>query len=366
MTPPGKHPDLVVWSEAPFNAETPAALLARAEVTPTDLFYVRNHGPVPEIDPASYRLQLGGLVERPLTASLDELKGSFPAVTVAATLACAGNRRSELATIRPIRGEMPWGPGAVGNALWTGVRLPDVLRAAGVAPRAHHVAFAGLDPPVGIDEPDGFGGSIPLAKALDDDVLLAFAMNGEPLRPEHGFPLRVVVPGYIGARSVKWLSSITVQAEPSANYFQARGYRLLPPDGSGDGVELGELSVNSAICRVRADGGGVLVEGYALTGGTRTVVRVEVSADSGDTWIPATLTGEGRPGAWRLWRAQLVRDDGPVEVVARAWDSAASTQPEEPARLWNPKGYVNNAWHRARLDGTVGKSLRAARRREPM
>ena len=360
MTLPGKHPDLVVWSDDPFNAETPLELLARSDVTPTELFYVRNHGRVPELDRASYRLSVEGMVGNPLTFSLDELAGSFAQTTVGATLLCAGNRRRELAAVRPIPGEMPWGAGAIGNATWTGVRLRDVLLAAEVETGARHVAFTGLDEAEG--ERGSFGGSIPLEKATSGDVVLAFGMNGEPLPPLHGFPLRVVVPGYIGARSVKWLSTITVQDGPSSNYFHARAYRLLAPEGavqgraSGASLPLGELSVTSTLSRVGDGGppGKIVAEGYALAGGTRTVERVDVSLDEGKTWALAQLGAPARPGSWRLWRSELDDDDAATSVVVRAWDSAANTQPEEAANIWNPKGYVNNAWHRVRLVRPVG------------
>lgn len=354
----GKHPDLVVWSTAPLNVETPLELLGRSHVTPTELFYVRNHGPVPDVDAGSHRLEVDGLVRTPLSLTLDELRARFPPVTLTATLACAGNRRAELAAVRTIPREIPWSAGAVGNARWTGVRVRDVLEVAGVETDEGHIAFTGLDTAAVGRDSVPFGGSIPLVKALRSDVLLAWAMNGEPLQRAHGFPLRAVVPGYIGARSVKWLRSVTVQAEPSSNYFQRLAYRLLPADpaaeadGAPDGLELGEFSVSSAICRVteaRSRPARLLAEGYALTGGERTVERVDVSLDGGTTWTLATLAGSGTPGVWRLWRAELdgVRHDG--VAVVRAWDSAASTQPEEAARIWNPKGYMNNAWHRVRI-----------------
>ncbi|MDQ3889514.1 MAG: molybdopterin-dependent oxidoreductase [Actinomycetota bacterium] len=360
MTGSGKHPDLAVWSDEPFNAETPPELLARSQVTPTELFYVRNHGRVPEPDGTSYRLSIEGMVGKPLTFSLDELAASFPETTVEATLVCAGNRRRELAAVRPIPGEMPWGAGAIGNAVWTGVRLGDVLLAAEVEAGARHVAFTGLDEAEG--QHGRFGGSIPLEKATSGDVVLAFAMNGEPLQPLHGFPLRVVVPGYIGARSVKWLSTITVQARPSSNYFHARAYRLLPPEPAGDGrapgasLPLGELSVTSALCRV-GDGraqGKIVAEGYAIAGGTRTVERVDVSLDDGKTWALARLGAPGRPNSWRLWRSELDVAARATSAVVRAWDSAANSQPEEAASIWNPMGYVNNAWHRVRLLSPTG------------
>jgi sulfite oxidase len=181
-------------------------------------------------------------------------------------------------------------------------------------------------------------------------------MNGEPLAPVHGAPVRVVVPGYIGARSVKWLSTVTVQAEPSANYFQARTYRLFPTrvrsEAATDehGIALGELPVSSAICRPldgEAVGGAKLVvRGYAITGGTRRIERVELSLDRGASFVAAELLDGDSVGGFRLWEAELEVGAGPSEVVVRAWDSSASTQPESAAQIWNLKGYMNNAWHR--------------------
>ena len=354
-----KHPALVVRSEAPLNAETPVDLLCRASVTPTELFYVRNHAQIPEIDPSSYRVTVDGLVREPLSLSLGELRRHFERHTVTATLMCAGNRRSELAAVAQIPGQVPWGAGAIGNAVWSGVRLRDVLVAAGVEEDADYVAFTGLDHAEEEGELTEFGGSIPLAKALSPDVLLTDEMNGEPLPPVHGYPLRVVVPGYIGARSVKWLSTITVQKGPSTNYFQARTYLLYPSDvgmatsSSEHGIPLGELPVNAVICSPR-DGeavrGMVRARGYAITGGSRRIERVELSLDRGKTFRAARLFDGGAAGSWRLWEADLEVGTGSGELVARAWDSAATTQPEDPAKIWNPKGYLNNAWHRVRLD----------------
>lgn len=349
-----KHPALIVWSEEPFNAEPPLDLLRQLLVTPTELFYVRNHGPVPEVDPSSYRLAVVGMLERPLELSLGELRERFASATVTALLACAGNRRAELTEIAAIPGQTPWGAGAIGNAAWTGVRLRDVLLAAGIAPAARHVAFSGLDQAEEEGQLLTFGGSIPLDKALSPEVVLAYEMNGEPLPDVHGFPLRVVVPGYIGARSVKWLSSVTVQSEPSSSYFQARAYRLLPPPShqaaGPEGFALGELAVNAVVCRPLAgeavSGRRVLAQGYALAGGARSVERVDLSLDRGESWLPASLADRGDPWSWRFWEAELQVRPGPCELVVRAFDSAANTQPEDAAKIWNPQGYVNNAWHR--------------------
>jgi sulfite oxidase len=260
-----------------------------------------------------------------------------------ATLHCAGNRRSELADIAPIPRETPWREAAIGNARWAGVRLRDVLAAAGVRDGAAHVELVGADETTEFG--GGFGGSVPLGV----DVLLAFEMNGAPLEPVHGFPLRAVVPGYIGARSVKWLERVNVIAAPSANPFHARSYKLFAPgvraeDADWDGTEpLGETPLNSAICKVTADG----VMGWACAGGDRSVDRVEVGDGSG--WQAARLGGDGGPGAWRLWRAALDLPPGEHELVVRAWDSAGNTQPQSAAEIWNFKGYANNAWHRVRV-----------------
>lgn len=360
MTERSKHPRFESLSEAPWNGEPPADLLVESAVTPTELFYVRNHAPVPAVDPASFRLEVAGRVAEPLRLSLDELRSGFPAVDSVATLQCAGNRRDELIAERPIPGETPWGRTPLGNARWRGAPLSAVLRAAGVdAEDGGHVAFLGLDRIEKDGETIGFGGSIPLARALrGDDVLLAYEMNGAPLEPVHGFPLRVVVPGYIGARSVKWVGSVRVQDEPSDNHYQARSYKLFPPHVGPDGADwsrglmLGELSINSAICRPAPDeevaAGRVAVRGYAMAGGDRTVERVEVSADGGRSWIWAQH--EPAPaGVWSLWRAEVELPAGEHELVCRAWDSAANTQPESVAAIWNFKGYMNHAWHRVRL-----------------
>jgi DMSO/TMAO reductase YedYZ molybdopterin-dependent catalytic subunit/glyoxylase-like metal-dependent hydrolase (beta-lactamase superfamily II) len=344
---PGKDASLTVFTYDPPNAETPLELLGRTSVTPTELFFVRSHGTIPDVDRSTYRLAIVGLVRDRLLLSLDELR-RFARVEVAAAIQCAGNRRDELAAVAPIPDELPWGAGAVGNGIWGGVRLRDVLEAASPTIAAGHVAFTGLDEVTRGDVSIKFGGSIPLAAALDSDVLLADELNGRPLPPVHGAPLRVVVPGTIGARSVKWLSTVRVQAAPSSNHFQADTYHLDGPSGGGDagpGIALDELPVNAVTCDVR-DG---VARGYALTGRRRRIERVEVSCDSGKSWVAARLLDDGPAGSWRLWEAPVSGLAG-GELVVRAWDSSANTQPESPATRWNPKGYLNNAWHRVSLD----------------
>jgi sulfite oxidase len=352
----GKRGDMVVHEEEPFNAETGLDALAEAPVTPTNAFYVRGHAAVPEIDPASWRLHVHGGVERELDLSLATLREAFRERELTATLQCAGNRRAGLIAIREIPGEAPWGPGATGTAMWTGVALADVLALAGPRSGAAYVGFDGADLCLGATPAQRFGGSIPLDKATRPEVLLAWAMNGEPLQPVHGAPLRVVVPGYIGARSVKWLQRIEVRARPWEGYFQHVVYRLLPEDGTpgpGEGMPLGLVALNSDVLSP-ADGatvaaGRVEVRGYAFAGGERHVARVDISLDGGASWSQAELLDDLGPWAWRHWRITVDLAPGEHEIIVRAWDSSAATQPEDEAALWNPKGYVNNARPRVRV-----------------
>lgn len=351
-----KHPNLIVRSAEPFNAGPPPDLMIREMITPNDLFFVRNHGTIPAINADAYRLVVRGRVERPLSLSLDDLRGAFPRRTVAATLQCAGNRRRELLRVADIPNEVPWDLEAISHAEWAGVRLRDVLERAGIAEGAAHVALTSLDEVERHGRVFAFGGSIPLAKALGPEVLLAYEMNGEPLPSVHGAPLRLVVPGYIGARSVKWLGEIVVQSGPSDNYFQSVAYRLFPPDVSAanavveDGRMLGELFVGAAICSPQ-DGdalpdGGVVVRGYAVGQEAAPLDRVELSADGGDTWTRATLLGDSRPWAWQLWEARVELPPGDGTIIARAFDAYGRTQPPDLSQTWNFKGYMNNAWHR--------------------
>jgi sulfite oxidase len=349
MTRFAKRDELIVHEQEPFNAETDRASLI-SSVTATDAFYVRGHGAVPELDPDTWRLRVDGLVERELSLSLETLREAFVEQTLTATLQCAGNRRAGLVAVRDIPGEAPWGPGATGTATWTGVALADVLALAGPRPDAAHVGFEGADMSPEAKPAQLFGGSVPLDKAGRPEVLLVWAMNGEPLPPVHGAPVRVVVPGYIGARSVKWLTHVELRSEPWPGYFQDVVYRLLAPEqtvGPGIGMPLGLVALNSDVLAPR-DGadvpaGEVEVRGYAFAGGDRHVTRVDVSTDAGRSWRQAELLDDLGRWAWRHWRTMLELPPGEHRIVVRAWDSSAATQPEDEAALWNPKGYVNNA-----------------------
>jgi len=350
---------LILRSSHPLNAETPLSLLAESWITPQERFFIRTHGDMPDIDASVHRVRVGGRVRTPIDLSLDDLRRNFRIRRVAATLICAGNRREELNAVDRVAGTT-WHQGAVGNAEWTGVRLADILERAGTPESGDlHAVFASADALTIKGKRTCFGASIPLTKALSPEVLIAFEMNGEPLTREHGFPFRVVVPGYIGARSVKWLTSISIEDQPSDNYFQQNDYKLLPIGVSaedaerGVGVMLGELPVNSALLTpldgAELQSGEVMVRGYAVAGNGRTVGRVDVSADGGATWQKATLDAHSG-WTWTLWRAGLLLAPGPAELVVRAWDSAAQTQPERLETVWNAKGYMNNAWHRVTVN----------------
>ncbi len=347
---------VVVHEDDPRNAEpAPGALWDAGAHTPAALFYVRNHGPVPSAGDEPWRLRVDGLVERELDLVVDELRERFAEHEVVATLQCAGARRAELLAVRDIPGEIPWGAGAAGTAAWRGVRLADVLAAAGARDGARHVALEGAD-----TTPRGpFAGSVALADAVRPEVLLAWAMDGAPLEPEHGAPLRAVVPGQIGARSVKWLRRVSVRPEPAESHFQAVAYRLRRPGEAaapGAGIALGPWPVTCALLRPqdgdRLPAGPVRIAGFALAGGGRAIARVDVSADGGATWRPAELLEDQGAWAWRRFRAVVELAPGPAELVARAWDTAGATQPEHPASVWNPGGYANTAVPRVRVEAT--------------
>ena len=351
--------DLIVRSADPYNAEPRLLALVADAVTPVKHFYVRNHGPIPKVEAKDYKLRIEGLVERPLELSLAEIKERFRPVTIEATLTCAGNRRQEMSAIKPVGG-VQWDAGAIGHASWTGAALEQVLRSAGMKRSANHIWFEGLDP---IKEKDGsvapFGGSIPIEKAIADDAraLLAYTMNGEVLMAEHGFPLRTIVPGYIGARSVKWLSKITVSDRPSPNHYVAEAYKVIQSENKDEIANAEPIygfPVNAAICSpaagAKVKAGKTLVGGYALPSGDEpaTIAKVELSSDGGKTWSEAELIGKSAPFNWQQWTAELELPRGKHELIVCATDSRGNMTPEKAE--WNFKGYLYNGWHRVNLE----------------
>ena len=345
---------LILRSPDPLNAETAPHALIASYLTPQADFYIRSHGPIPALSD-DHRVVLDGRVDRPSSFTMAELQASFLTRTVTATMQCAGNRRAHLQGVGKTSGD-PWDVGAIGNAEWTGVALCDVLAAAGVQHGASFVGFTGADE-VDVDgETAPFGASISIAKAMEPDVVIAWGMNGELLVAEHGAPLRLVVPGYAGVRSAKWLTRIELRDRPSDAPIQAKDYKLFPSSVSKEaadwdqGLTIEEMPLNAAICAPE-DGahvgvGPCTIAGYAVAFG-RAVSRVEVSVNGGTDWFQAELVSRpGAPWSWTQWRVTVDLSPGLHVLVVRAVDGAGQMQPERPEAIWNFAGYLSTAWHR--------------------
>ncbi|MEV0947599.1 sulfite oxidase [Rhodococcus sp. NPDC049939] len=356
----GKRDDMIVHEQSPYNAEPVGSALANADVTAIDTFYCRNHGEIPDISSEQWRLSVTGLVADEREFTLSDLEDRFESHGVVATLQCAGNRRAGFNAVRNIVGEDPWESGATSTAEWKGVRLSDVLDTCGVhTTESAHVEFTAPDVASEATPPQPYGSSIPLSKAMSNEVLLVWEMNSEPLPRVHGGPVRVVVPGYIGARSVKWITGISVQDHPSDNYFQTTAYHILPADADphtarpGDGIPLSSVALNCDILDpgdgAAVSAGPLAVRGYALAGDGRGIARVDVSIDGGHTWTQAELDAEQSPWLWRRWSLVIDAKPGSLTITARAWDTTGAMQPESAAQLWNPHGYVNNSWPSAKV-----------------
>ena len=332
-----------------LNEEAPLRALAQP-VTPTADFYQRTNFLVPQIDPAGWSLSVDGLVRTPLTLSWNEVR-SMPARTVAVTLECAGNARS---LVTPLPPGQPWGLGAVSTALFTGVPLRAVLERAGLADGAVEVLCAGADAGgIGGERFERFERSLPLDKALHPDVLLAWEMNGQPLPPRHGYPLRLVVPGWYGVASVKWLTEIRVLGEPFEGHFQTERYIYIGEPGTADGTPVTRMRVRALIAEPPegerlAIGVATTVRGTAWSGDA-PVSRVEVSFDRGETWREAELGAAPSPYAAAPWSiAWTPTAPGRHHLLARATDAAGNVQPLDP--VWNELGYGNNAVHRLEIE----------------
>jgi len=317
-------------------------------VTPVGLHYLLTHFDIPLVDARSWRLEIGGEVERPLTLRLEELK-ERPSRTLAVTLECAGNGR---ALLSPRAHSMPWLMEAVGTAEWTGTPLAPLLEEAGVLAEAIEVVFTGLDRGIQADVEQLYARSLPVAEALREEVLLAYSINGQDLPPQHGFPLRLLVPGWYGMTSVKWLRSIAVVDEPFRGMQQDVSYHIR--DSEDDhGRPVTRMLPRSLMIppgipdypdRTRfVEAGPYLLEGRAWSGWA-PIVAVEVSADGGQTWSEASLGPPLSEFAWRGWTYEWQAEPGETELCCRASDAEGRTQPVDPD--WNLDGYCNNAVQR--------------------
>jgi DMSO/TMAO reductase YedYZ molybdopterin-dependent catalytic subunit len=325
----------------PENSEFPFAGLD-SWITPFERFYVRNHFPVPEVDPRSWRLKVGnGSGARGLT--LAELQ-ALPVRSVVAVMECAGNGRRY--NDPPVKG-VQWGQGAVSNGEWSGPSLRDVLNTAG-APEADHYAFTGGDRGrvAGVEGEIQFRRSVPHAKALDPDTLVALRLNGEPLNAAHGAPARLYVPGWYGMASVKWLVAIEPADRPVGDHFMAADYTRRMPDGGREALEwvFPKAEIARPAEEAQVPAGRVEVAGAAWAGQS-PLARVEVSVDGGATWDRAELGGAETRWGWRLWRWSWEAAPGEHRLVARATDADGRTQPDEPDG--DAPGYLNH-WIRPR------------------
>ncbi len=328
-------------SQHPFNAETPMAVLG-FDLTPTDLFYVRNHFDVPNLDTDQFTLTVNGAVANPLELTLEKLN-EFPERDLLVVMECAGNGR---AGMKPAIKGTPWNLGAISQASFTGTSLGNILESAAYLKNVIEVRFTGSDQGViRTGEVERYVRSLPLEVALHPDTLLVWEMNGDPLSEQHGYPLRLIVPGWYGMASVKWLEEITVLTEPFEGFFQAKEYVYLGEEGIADNTPVTSMQVRSLILEpedhLEISMDTIQVSGIAWTG-IGEITKVELSFDQGRQWIetiidqPTSLYGTYR---WKhLWRPEK---PGQYTIAARAYDSEGNVQPLNSR--WNKGGYGNNS-----------------------
>lgn len=341
---PGKRA-MLVHNDRPEDLETPVEYL-NTWITPNDVFFVRQHLPRPKTDEATHRIALSGRVDKEMQLNISDLR-KLPQYSVAATLECAGDARG---FFRPRVPGVQWGRGAIGNAEWRGPRLSDVLKLAGADGNAAWVTVNGAD--VGIANTPDFIRSMRMEKALHPATLLALDMNGEPLPELHGFPVRLIVPGWDGTSWVKWVTTLSVSNEPDSGFFMNPAYRFpkhaVAPGGAANPADLEMIEampVKSYITSP-ADQDRVPLRPVALRGiawaGDQRISRVEISTDGGRHWTDAELSMKDVPFAWRLWSMTWTPPEtGYFSILSRATDSAGNVQPI--AATWNPSGYLYNA-----------------------
>ncbi|CAJ1968209.1 unnamed protein product [Cylindrotheca closterium] len=375
-----RHPALIVHGEQPMNAEVPEHLLTKDYLTSPDLFYIRHHHPVPyltkdEVENFELEIDLGAYGGgKKKTITLEDLK-KMKKVEVTATLQCSGNRRGGYNDFERTSGTS-WGQGAISTAKWGGVRLRDLMKHIGLEDemdaqengKLEHVRFHALD---------GMMASIGIEKAMNPygDVIVCYEMNGKPLPRDHGYPLRVIVPGYAAVRNVKWVQKIELSQEEAEGPWQ-RGlnYKVLPPGvRDAKSVDLSkipsmmELSVQSGITSIvpqnksssSKPGDTIMVKasGWAYSGGGRNIVRVDVTGDGAESWQAADLTSgqdqkQGRAWAWTFWECTLpakVQADGSVQVHSKGVDLAFNSQPDSAKHNWNVRGLTNNSWYSKKI-----------------
>ncbi|KAL0349645.1 UNVERIFIED_CONTAM: Nitrate reductase [NADH] [Sesamum radiatum] len=377
-----RNPSMVrLTGKHPFNAEPPLPrLMHHGFITPVPLHYVRNHGPVPKAVYNEWTVEVTGLVKRPMRFTMHQLETEFPSREFPVTLVCAGNRRKEQNMVKQTIG-FNWGAAGISTSVWRGVPLRAILKRCGIMGKkkgALNVCFEGAE-----DLPGGggskYGTSVKKEIAMDParDIILAYMQNGERLTPDHGFPVRVIIPGCIGGRMVKWLKRIIVTTQESDNYYHYKDNRVLPShvDAELANAEawwykpeyiINELNINSVIttpCHEEilpinswTTQRPYTLRGYAYSGGGKKVTRVEVTLDGGETWhvcaldIPEKPNKYGKYWCWCFWSLEVEVLDllGAKEIAVRAWDETLNTQPEK--LIWNVMGMMNNCWFRVKTN----------------
>jgi sulfite oxidase len=373
---PMRHHALVVHSDTPMNAEIPSPLMTKNYLTPSSLFYIRNHHPVPymtekQVNDYRLRVDLTAYGKGVLSLTLDDLK-KMDKIEVTATLQCSGNRRSGFNDLKRTSGT-PWGQGAVSTAKWGGVRLADLLELAGLKNAIEAQEKLGFEH-VRFHAQDEMMASIGIEKALSPygDVIVCYEMNGEPLPRDHGYPVRIIVPGYAAVRNVKWVDKIELaKTEAEGTWQRGLNYKTLPPsvtDAKNVNLDqmpsMTEVSLFSGITNTHVisskhkvkPGEKVVVKasGWAWAGGGRNIVRVDITSDGGKNWATAELKEGsdqrfGRAWAWVFWECEVpavVQTDGNIELASKAVDLAFNVQPESSDHTWNVRGLGNNSWHR--------------------
>jgi sulfite oxidase len=355
---PPRDASLKILAQRPFNAEAAMTSL-KSFITENKHFYVRHHLPVPLIDSKDYKLEIEIPGKKPIELSLDELK-KLPKTTVMVTLQCAGNRRKEMHEVRPVKG-LQWQNGAISNANWTGVLLTDVLKHVGYKIDPSLDVFPGDVEQVHFDGLDGYGASVPCSKAFNPrgDVVLAYEMNGETLPVDHGYPVRAVIGGHVAARSVKWVNKITLDKEESNSHWQQKDYRGFNPSKTlqtsdyETSTSIQELPVQSSIINTdfNEKNGETILEGYAISGGGRSIVRVDVSIDGGKNWVDADLRkpeqAKDKTWAWTKWQLKVdTKGKRDLNVVCKAVDDSYNTQPDSFEGVYNARGVLSSAWQK--------------------
>lgn len=345
-------PEFVRLTERPLNYESVRSTFT-TRVTPVDRFYLRNHFDIPDVDVKSWRLNVKGLVEKPLALSLADLE-RMPQTTMEAVLQCAGNGR---ALFTPHVPGVQWQCGAMGNAEWTGVRFKDVLALARPKEGAAFVQLQGAERPVMNTTPQ-FIRALPMAKALHPDTLLALKMNGKPLARNRGRPARMVVPGWVGDDWMRALVDVELRAdEPKAFYYDSAYRYPATPGAPGAAIPADQMrpmtKVNVKSLVGSVSDGDVLRKGVQrLTGvafsGEAGIDRVELSFDGGKSWTKAELDRASTPYGFRVFRHEWKAEPGSYQIACRATDSTGATQPETP--VWNPGGYLYNAIDRVKVE----------------